>query len=435
MVNKNQSILILTHEASPRLSYALDFIFSKQFLYDYTIIHKAPVNDAVLVIEYGDKATLNNTVFIPKSKMINLGNFDPKWNSKIREFGLSKSSSGLSFNIDIFSEIFFHLSRMEEYEFDSTEELNRFSVKNSSVNDLVLSPFLDFMIQQFVEGINAFWKIDITRNSQYTFIHTIDIDQFYSYKAKGIKRSFGGFGRDILKFRFGIALARLLANAKSKDDPYDTFDKLWKSLKTKEKYVFILQSQKGKFDKASNISHTEVKKIIQKISRIAQIGIHPGIETVKHIELIQKERNQLSKITNQKINISRQHYLNFHFPQTPTALIKSGIKHDFSLGFHDHIGFRAGTCHRFNYYDIENETVTPLTFVPTIAMDVTLKRHQNLSPKDAIETIKKLINACKSVSGAFCLLWHNSSFDVSEGWLGWDKVYKEIVKYADDQIV
>ena len=133
---------------------------------------------------------------------------------------------------------------------------------------------------------------------------------------------------------------------------------------------------------------------------------------------------------NKKILHARQHFLKLNFPETYRNLIDQGIQHDHSLGYHDAIGFRAGTSNPFYWFDLDKNQATELMIHPLLAMDVTLKKYLKLQSDQAITEVKKLIDQCKEVDAPFSLLWHNSSFYEAEGWGSWKEVYVEIVKYC-----
>jgi hypothetical protein len=84
----------------------------------------------------------------------------------------------------------------------------------------------------------------------------------------------------------------------------------------------------------------------------------------------------------------------------------------------------------FNWYDIENEVVTDLVIHPFQVMDVTLQQYLKLSPNDAIETVKPVIESVKKFGGTFTTLWHNSSLSELDEWRGWRATYEAIIKMA-----
>ena len=126
------------------------------------------------------------------------------------------------------------------------------------------------------------------------------------------------------------------------------------------------------------------QKLIQRISKEYEIGIHPSFAGFVHgcHGKVIKEKERLEKIVEKKITKSRQHYLNLKFPKTYQNLIKAGITEDYTMGFADQIGFRAGTCTPYYFYDLENETKTDLLIVPFQVMDGTLLHYLKLSPDE-----------------------------------------------------
>jgi hypothetical protein len=70
-------------------------------------------------------------------------------------------------------------------------------------------------------------------------------------------------------------------------------------------------------------------------------------------------------------------------------------------------------------------------------MDVTLKNYMQKNPEEAWELIEKLMIEVKGVNGSFTCLWHNESLKDSGQWLGWRKVFEQILetglKYEHEQ--
>ena len=136
----------------------------------------------------------------------------------------------------------------------------------------------------------------------------------------------------------------------------------------------------------------------------------------------------LQQITEKKIDASRQHFLKLHLPQTYLQLIKVGINHDYSMGYASQVGFRAGTCTSFFWYDLQLEKQAHLKIHPFAVMDVTLQQYLKLNPEQAITQIDELLSSVKLVDGTFCSLWHNESLSESGRWKGWKAVYDEMLK-------
>ena len=133
---------------------------------------------------------------------------------------------------------------------------------------------------------------------------------------------------------------------------------------------------------------------------------------------------------NRDVTISRQHFLKLSVPKTYRSLIQLGIRDDYSMGYASHPGFRAGISIPFPFFDITRNEITSLTIHPITLMDVTMKDYLRLTGEQSLEMIGNLIRTVKSVNGEFISLWHNESLMGTGRWLGWRRIFEEMVKLA-----
>jgi hypothetical protein len=162
---------------------------------------------------------------------------------------------------------------------------------------------------------------------------------------------------------------------------------------------------------------------IRSLASVTQLGIHPSYGTFLNEEAVKQEIDKLERITGKKITMSRQHFLRFSMPVTYRILLRCGIREDYSMGFADRIGFRAGTSHPFRFFDLEANCETGLMLYPLTVMDGTLLDYMQLSPQKAIGKITMLAEIIRRHRGAFVSLWHNESLGEYKRWKGWRQVY------------
>ena len=175
------------------------------------------------------------------------------------------------------------------------------------------------------------------------------------------------------------------------------------------------------------------QNLILKIASKYEVGIHPSYRSNQDVNRLKMEINRLKEMLKPKsiaLKSSRQHFLKLTLPETYRRLLDVGVTHDYTMGYADQIGFRAGVAIPFNWYDIENETVTDLIIHPFQVMDVTLQQYLKLSPNEAIEVVKPVIESIQKFGGTFTTLWHNSSLSETDEWRGWRAVYEAIIKMA-----
>ena len=187
------------------------------------------------------------------------------------------------------------------------------------------------------------------------------------------------------------------------------------------------------FDKNISVKNRAFQKLIADMNRRYDMGLHPSYASNGHLKQLQKEVKRFSTLTSHRPSErlkARQHYLKLYWPDTYRHLLAAGIQQDFTLGYADAIGFRAGMASPYYWYDLSAETPTRLLLYPFQVMDVTLKDYLGLSPKAAATTLKPLIDETRAVGGCFISLWHNSSLSDSDAWKGWRHVYETLIKHC-----
>jgi hypothetical protein len=193
---------------------------------------------------------------------------------------------------------------------------------------------------------------------------------------------------------------------------------------------FILLGDFSQYDR--NVPHQNryMQELIKFLDDMGEAGIHPSYASHRRVEDLKKEILRLSTILHRDIAISRQHFLKFSLPETYQRLIECEITDDYSMGYAELPGFRAGIASSFNFYDLDLETETPLRVHPISIMDGTLKDYMGLQPDEAIEVIKMQLNKVKAVNGLFIAVWHNESFAENKRWKGWRTVYELMLDNA-----
>jgi hypothetical protein len=398
-------ILIYSEDISPRIEFVTRLIFTKihrveisfttnkaEFLYselpkiNYS---QTKFNDEIYLKPHGllTQSTLGKVVIKPF-----------EYNNSTVFF---ESSPDSVFPFDPFAASFYLVTRYEEYFETELDKFGRFPAGKSILTELNLikKPVVNIWADWLAKEINRKYPQIIFIKRRFKFISTIDIDNAWAYLNKGFWRTKAALVKSVLKGDISeFRLRRKVLKGKEKD-PYHTYDYLDSVFSGNEEKVkfFFLLGDYGKYDK--NVSHENIgfQKLILKIAQDYDIGIHPsfaGFLNGCHGKVI-RENGRLEKIVGRKISKSRQHYLNLKFPKTYQNLIKAGMTEDYTLGYPDQTGFRAGICTPFNFYDLENEETTNLLIVPFQVMDGTLRNYLKLSPEEAFKETEMLMNEVK----------------------------------------
>lgn len=426
-------VFIYTNQITNRLQYVCNVIFKVILecdyhfvdLFDFEKIENQPK------INYSSKTFENAINIFPHSLLFeeNIANQDNQIHWKYNVPYFFKTSQLTEIEYDIFSMVFYMTSRYEEYLPFEPDVHGRFTAKNSIAYK---ANFLELPVAHLWS--NVLKKIILTHFPSYNFpekkftqINTIDIDIAYKIKGKPLKRQIGGFIKSIFRFDFQDVKERIQFYISGKD-VFDTYSFIEQSLiKSNIPTVFFVELGKyGKFDKNLPLNST-LKNLILRLSKMGQIGIHPSYQSNSNPEELKHEINSLSKVLDKKTTLSRQHFLKLHFPETYENLIANGVTSDYSMGYADQIGFRAGMCVAYPFFNIELNEIRPLTIVPFQIMDGTLKDYMQLDIENALIKVEGIRANTKSVNGTFVSIFHNSSLTEKGEWSGWTKIYKNIL--------
>jgi len=420
-------ITVYSSVKSSRLEYVLHFIFKNLLEIEFKWTQDSTNLDGV-ILNYSDEILPFQNYQIQPSGFLVDGNWD------FKKYIFLKNKSNYFFpqekgdhDFDILSSIFFIISRMEEYHTKDYDEHQRFISSNSSLVKLNLeqNPIVDQWCFSLLSQLNAKFNVELTSPRKFHQYPTFDIDNAYAFKYKGFTRSFGSFFKDLISFRFYKLKQRLEFLVGKIKDPYDNYDYILEFLKTNQlkSIFFFLLGDYAKMDKNINHKHPYLINLIRSISKNHLTGIHPSYTSFNNLETLKMEVSRLDKITS-NTSISRFHYLKFNFPTSYQILLKAGIKQDYSMGFSDRIGFRAGTCTPFYFYDIENECTTDLKIFPFVYMDGVLNDKLKFTPEYSSKLISKIKHEVRKVNGAFNAVWHNESLSNQDRWKGWRSVFE-----------
>jgi hypothetical protein len=335
---------------------------------------------------------------------------------------------------DIFAASFYLLSCYAEYLPHMKDRHGRFTAEDS-INfkgGFLDRPIINLWSEQLKQILSGKLKIEFSFKP-YVFCPTININNPYSYKYKGFIKNSLSILRDLSKFEFKKVKKRIKVITGSEKDPYDSFEALsciHKKYNLKPDY-FVLLGDNGKYDK--NLPHTNRQfiSLIQKLDKEGEVCLHPSYASENNENKVREEKERLEKILQRPVTKSRQHYLKINIPHTFRTLIKIGIKEDYSMGYSSKIGFRAGTCSPFYFFDIARNQQTKLKIYPFTFMDTTLKHHLGMRSKEVIPFLEPVVNEIRSLGGNFIFVFHNQSIGGSGTWRNWSDIYEKVIQLAN----
>jgi len=433
-------MIVFSEYITPRLTYTLNQVLKKQLgiEYSYTNDFEAFCHANTPKINYSNLPTDSGFHIIPEGLLFenNIRKDKPALfiNNEV-PYIFNQDVSDLNF--DIFSAVFWFLSRYEEYQEYTPDTHNRFAATESFAfkNNLLNRPIIDEWIQHFGELLEKKFERFQVKQNKFSALTTIDVDSPWCYRNKGIYRNTAGLFRDVLKGKFNDVIFRIKVLLNILPDPWYNFDWIMQMAdKNNTQLMFFIHvGDYGSYDKTVNYKSKAFINFVKTTAGKAEIGLHPSYKAANNKTIFHEELKRLSAITTTNVLKSRQHYLVFSTANYYPQLVDLGITDDYSMGFADKAGFRAGTSNPFYFFDLIKNEETNLLIHPFVVMDRTLNSYESKSVEKSIESVKSLITTIKKVNGTFVSLWHNESLSNRHEWMGWQSFYQHITEYLSNK--
>ncbi len=417
-------LLIYVDEVTERLIYTLDFIFKDRGIY-FKITNDPMYFQQTdeIKFNYSNRHFENCLEIAPSTVLFDEGIFpySISENQFEEEFCFAFDSI-----VDPFSSIFYVLSRMEEYVSEKRDEHDRFAARFSVLHQFGILQktmcdrwsvsIIKHIERKLAISLNP-WPIDVR------IVPTFDIDNTYAFKWKQNWRRFLSTIKDWIKKDHDRLKRRSAVLKGLEKDPYDTFDQMIDiSSKGFDVHLFWLLGDYTKYDKNISSMDQRHKKLIFEMSNNVKVGLHPSYRSNEANFYLEREKSRIDSILGHEVKISRQHFLKLSLPVTYQNLIKKGFTDDFSMGFADEIGFRAGTARPFKFFDLSKNSVTDYTIHPFAYMDGTIHEYKKWSIDESKIEIEKIFREVEKFGGDFICIWHNETIGNFSKWKGWTEV-------------
>ncbi len=407
-------LLIYLPETSSRIEYIFKFLFKHEWQIEYrTVTDLASFeNFEGQKINYSSSCQAGG-FFIRADTFLFENKIEKKTITVEEKHGTKVlfPSKDCDLGFDIFSSIFYMVSRYEEYLPFPPDQYGRCKASDSLAfqNDFLQKPVVNHWIEIFKNLLKQKFPGLQIKETTFDAIATYDIDIAYKFKGRDFFRTIGSTGKDLLKLNFSNISHRIKSLLNLQKDPWDVYDSLQETIRKNDldSIFFFLMADNSRYDRNLNYKKPLMANLIKKVDSFSETGIHPSFFSSEFPEKIAIEKDRLEKITGKKITKSRQHFLKFRLPQTYNSLLAAGITEDYSMAFPEMNGFRAGTCKPFYFYDLEKEQVTALKIFPVACMDASFIYYSKFSPEKSLVEILNLMKEVKNVNGTFISIWHN----------------------------
>lgn len=434
-------LLIHVPKLTNRLGYTLNVVFHHLLHADYSI-----TTDEQYYLHYGDAKLSYGPKRLDDSLFI-------KCHPLLFETSIEEQEAGvecrdgqwilfpvygrnIDFDFDPLAATFFMVTRYEEYLPHREDIHGRFLPEESLAAQagFLEEPVVDQWARMIAGKIQERYPGYSLPGQSYRFVQTVDIDAAWSYLHKGLFRSVVGMLRDLISRRDPAEAARRIrVLAHRETDPFDTFEYIleqYRKVPESALFFFVLLADYGDYDKPASYLNPHFRQLIQHLDDYAKIGIHPGYNTLEQPLKAAVENKRLEDIIHRPIVYNRFHFLRLKLPRSYRILQHAAMRCDYSMGYPDTVGFRAGISGSYPFYDLERDHETELLIQPFSIMDTTLQKYMRLSPEEGLQTYRRIIDAVRAVDGTFCCIIHNQNLSEVDGWEGWRNTYEQMLEYA-----
>ncbi|SFR64305.1 hypothetical protein SAMN04488010_1463 [Maribacter stanieri] len=426
-------LLIYTHKITPRLTYIMRHIFVNILgvELDFTTKVEEFIKHTGPKITY-TKQPLQNEFFIRSNELLfeqgindiqlNIADWDG-----VPCFFQAGEKSILPF--DIFTASFFMLSRYEEYLPHVKDIHGRFSPKDSVAfqNGFLQKPVVDIWAFKLLDALKERFPELEHKDKTYDFISVLDVATSHCYANRGVVRGLVGLLLDVGTLKLKRVIERIAVGINRQKDPYDNYAEiiaLHKKYKVKCNFFFQFADY-SKYDKNVSTNSIRFKSLIKYVADYVPVSLAASYSSFSNLELLKKEKANLEVVINRPVNNSKMRYNRVDVPQTYRNLIAAEFTDDYTMGYTFELGFRAGTCSTFQFYDIPLEVKQPIKVHPFAVHDISLSKIKK--DQDLLRQVQQITNEVQKVNGTLITMFSNEVLGNKED-RDWMAIYAEIIK-------
>ena len=330
---------------------------------------------------------------------------------------------------DIFSASFYLISRYEEYLPHVKDELGRFPVKESLAyqHKFLQRPLVDLWAKKFLGVLKERFPDIEQKKRKYQFTSIVNVTSSHCFAHRGFLRTLGGVILDLSKFKLLRLAKRVVVWVRPSKDPYDNFSylvNLHKEIRCKTMFFFQFANY-SRHDKNVSIFKNKFRYLIKSVADYSRVSLSASDKSSLSNEILKDEKDKLAELLNRPVTYARMRYNRINIPKTYQDLVATEFTDDFTMGYTHQIGFRAGTCTPFYFYDINLEVQQPIRIHPFAVCDYAFLKHKK--QEQVFVEVDAVFREIKEVNGEFNIVFSNELLGSSNS-LQWLELYKAILK-------
>ena len=302
---------------------------------------------------------------------------------------------------DLLAASFYLLTRYEEYLPHVSDEHGRFPAAQSlgARHGFLTLPVVDLWAQRLLGLLTEQFGDLKAQKNVYHYCSMLNVSASHEFLYRGFLRQISGVLMDILGFKLRRLGYRALVGMGMKRDPYDFYEEVLKAHKKLGQVpkVFFQLAQYGPFDKNVSPYNRHFQHLIKSVGDYAQIALAASYASFDDPELLLEEKKVLSDIVHRPIDSCKTRYNRLNIPLTYRDMVDAGFTQDYSMGYTHDLGFRAGTCTPFYFYDLYLEMQQPIMVYPFAVQDYALLKEKSVA--DALRKMQAMYDQVHQLGG------------------------------------
>ena len=407
--------------------YTIDHILNQLGYFFEWVENEASVPENHLLLIYGPEQIFENGaknhLYLPQViSLENLATEQLTWQeAEIDEHTIpffapspKNNTRPRSYFCDLAANVYFHLTRMEEYHLSHPDELNDSMVKQSILYKYgnFMLPVVDMLIADFGRFIERavphehflIRKTAYPASEDFGLAITHDVDRIAAFH-RPTKFLFK------ILYRTGIYKKQSPRKMDEADRDSWAFDRLlpfYLEKNMRATFFFMSRFREGLHFRYL-IKRKKMRHLFKALKKDGhETALHPSRFAFERPGLYLKEKLKLERAARFPIKGMRHHYLRGLFPQLWRKAAELNLNYEATLIHRHFSGFRSATCHAFTSFDHSKQEALPVIAFPTVFFENTLPE-EGRNVKKALETIKNLLEQTKTYQGLFTVLWHTNN--------------------------
>jgi hypothetical protein len=425
-------LVVYTPHITSRLQYVLQFVFDEVLKMPYVLTQ----DQSALLL--GDCCLSYAHSKVPHAIQMHPAALLYETDIKVQELSPQGNAEGLVsifpnqsvFTFDVFAAVFYVLTRYEEYLPHTKDQYGRYQHEQSIMyqQGVLHLSLVNRWVWHLYKVLKDHFPDLQACEPNWRILHTYDVDMAFSIQARTLPQVWRSIFGSICKIRLREALHKLQVYQGLRRDAFDCFEQIKAAHKDSEALFFFLMAERNTvFDRNNLPSDATMQQLIDDLSTHFTCGIHPSYEASLLPRLIDQEKALLQQHCQHHVADARFHYIRHVLPSSYRALLKYGIRHDYSCGYGSTNGFRAGTVSPHFWFDVQANETTSLRLQPFAWMDANCYYEHKYTTEEMQASYAQILEEIKNFGGAFTPIWHNFMIGDAHEFAAYKKFWSERV--------